>query len=161
MNHLEAAREFAQTFDCPVAESPAWPGELPYSVGVRLRSCAERCWVYAEEPGQTATKFVGHVLEELAEFFEAYAQRSPERTLDALVDAQYCLSSLVLALGFGSDAPQGPAGPGYTRFDRAFTRVHAANLAKAEGGVRKNAAGKVLKPEGWRAPDLRDLADPC
>ncbi len=35
--------------------------------------------------------------------------------------------------------------------------VHAANMAKDGGGQR--ADGKILKPEGWQAPDIRGLLD--
>ena len=34
-----------------------------------------------------------------------------------------------------------------------FAAVHAANMAKVGGGTR--ADGKVLKPPGWRPPDVR------
>ena len=38
-----------------------------------------------------------------------------------------------------------------------FAAVHAANMAKV-GGV-KRADGKVLKPPGWRPPDIRAILE--
>jgi predicted HAD superfamily Cof-like phosphohydrolase len=39
--------------------------------------------------------------------------------------------------------------------DAAFAEVHRANMAKLVGGRPVyRADGKVLKPEGWRAPDM-------
>lgn len=36
--------------------------------------------------------------------------------------------------------------------DAVFSEIHRANLSKA-GGPRR-ADGKILKPEGWQAPDI-------
>ncbi|MEX2236115.1 MAG: MazG nucleotide pyrophosphohydrolase domain-containing protein [Dehalococcoidia bacterium] len=36
-----------------------------------------------------------------------------------------------------------------------FAEVHRSNMDKAPGGiVTKRGDGKVLKPEGWKAPDI-------
>ena len=39
--------------------------------------------------------------------------------------------------------------------DEIFAEVHRANLAKAGGPVRID--GKILKPEGWKPPRVREL----
>jgi predicted HAD superfamily Cof-like phosphohydrolase len=38
--------------------------------------------------------------------------------------------------------------------DRAISEVAAANMRKVQGGVRRRADGKVLKPAGWVGPDM-------
>lgn len=41
---------------------------------------------------------------------------------------------------------------------RAIKRVNAANLAKVpEGGTRFDANGKIMKPQGWKAPDITEF----
>lgn len=39
----------------------------------------------------------------------------------------------------------------------AFEIVHDNNLDKLRGGIIKDEDGKVLKPEGWKPVDLREL----
>jgi predicted HAD superfamily Cof-like phosphohydrolase len=49
----------------------------------------------------------------------------------------------------------GAAGAYGIDLDAALTAVHRANMAKAPGGVvRRRADGKLLKPDGWLAPDM-------
>lgn len=43
-------------------------------------------------------------------------------------------------------------------FDECWRRVHDSNMAKAGGPVRED--GKILKPPGWRPPDLRSALYP-
>lgn len=38
-----------------------------------------------------------------------------------------------------------------------FAAVHAANMAKVGGGTRPD--GKVLKPPGWRPPDIESVIE--
>lgn len=61
--------------------------------------------------------------------------------LDADIDLAWV--SLGAAYSTSSDA------------DGAFAEVSKANHAKFPGGVPlRNAQGKIIKPEGWRSPDL-------
>jgi len=49
-----------------------------------------------------------------------------------------------------------------TRSDvqEGFRRVHHANMSKATNGViLRREDGKILKPDGWREPNHRDLAE--
>lgn len=42
--------------------------------------------------------------------------------------------------------------------DKVFDAVHESNMAKApEGVVKRRADGKVLKPDGWKAPDIKSI----
>lgn len=43
-------------------------------------------------------------------------------------------------------------------FSMLFAEVHAANMAKLQrgedGNLKRRADGKILKPEGWKAPEI-------
>jgi len=68
----------------------------------------------------------------------------PADDLDALVD--------ILVVTMGAINSMGADGEG------AWREVMSTNFAKIDkvtGKVRKREDGKVLKPEGWTAPDLR------
>lgn len=71
-----------------------------------------------------------------------------EEQLDALVDLVYVAVGTAYLQGFD--------------FDEAWRRVHAANMRKTRAApdgadsLRGNAAD-VVKPPGWRPPDLSDL----
>ncbi|TXH19128.1 MAG: hypothetical protein E6R03_01060 [Hyphomicrobiaceae bacterium] len=71
-----------------------------------------------------------------------------EKQLDALVDLVYVALGTAYLQGFD--------------FDRAWNRVHRANMSKVR--ATKKTAGKrgapkfdVVKPAGWKAPQLKDL----
>jgi len=38
--------------------------------------------------------------------------------------------------------------------DAIIAEIHAANMRKVRGGVKKRKDGKVLKPDGWEPPDV-------
>lgn len=68
----------------------------------------------------------------------------PVETLDALVD--------ILVVTIGAIHSMGANGEG------AWNEVMRTNFAKIDpttGKVRKREDGKVLKPEGWKPPDLK------
>jgi len=85
--------------------------------------------------------------EELSEYNEACLKCDYEKELDGLVDLIYI--ALGTAHCHGWD------------FYEAWRRVHAANMAKVMSSP--NNPGKygcsqdIVKPVGWRAPDLSDL----
>jgi len=66
-------------------------------------------------------------------------------TLDAICDSIYVLIGTANALGFD--------------LQEAFDRVHRSNMSKLgpDGQPMYNAAGKVMKPKGFRPPVLNDL----
>jgi NTP pyrophosphatase (non-canonical NTP hydrolase) len=43
--------------------------------------------------------------------------------------------------------------------DRAISEVAAANMRKVQGGVRRRADGKILKPDGWVGPDMHAVIE--
>jgi predicted HAD superfamily Cof-like phosphohydrolase len=84
------------------------------------------------------------ISEESSELNAAVTQGDQVEQLDALIDI------LVVTIGaihsMGADA------------EGAWNEVMRTNFAKIDsetGKVRKREDGKVLKPEGWTAPDLR------
>ena len=83
------------------------------------------------------------IAEEVRELEEAVATEDKVEQLDALIDI------LVVTIGaihsMGADA------------EGAWNEVLQSNMAKinqSTGKVTKREDGKVLKPEGWKAPNL-------
>lgn len=84
------------------------------------------------------------ISEEYQELLAAIAQHDKVETLDALIDI------LVVTIGaihsMGADA------------EGAWQEVMRTNLAKIDattGRVQRREDGKILKPQGWRPPDLQ------
>ena len=77
------------------------------------------------------------------ELKQAIANNDPIETLDALID--------ILVVTIGAIHSMGADGEG------AWKEVMKTNFAKIDpvtDKVRKREDGKVLKPEGWTAPEL-------
>ncbi len=89
------------------------------------------------------TMYCDLVREEFFELEEAIADNDRVEQLDALVD--------ILVVTIGAIRAAGWDGEG------AWKEVMDTNFAKIDpdtGKVRKREDGKVLKPEGWKAPQL-------
>jgi predicted HAD superfamily Cof-like phosphohydrolase len=83
------------------------------------------------------------IKEEYDEFRIAHREKNDVEQLDA------CMDMIWVILGFCHMK-------GY-KVDSAWNEVVRSNLAKIDastGKVRKREDGKVLKPEGWKPPDL-------
>lgn len=89
--------------------------------------------------------YLNLIREEYNELFEANAEDDRLEMLDAMIDI------LVVTIGaihsMGADA------------EGAWKEVMSTNFAKIgeDGKVRKREDGKVLKPQGWTAPDLKSF----
>ena len=84
------------------------------------------------------------ITEEYSELKDAIEQNDRVEQLDALVD--------ILVVTMGAIRTGGFDGEG------AWKEVMDTNFAKIDpdtGKVRKREDGKVLKPEGWKAPELK------
>jgi len=85
--------------------------------------------------------------EEVEEYMEAWRRQDNEAMLDALVDLVYVTLGTAQFHGFD--------------FDEAWKRVHAANMKKrraTDASESKRGTGlDVVKPKGWKTPDLKDL----
>ena len=84
--------------------------------------------------------------EEYGELVEAVNNNDRVEQLDALVDILVVTMGAIRAAGWNGEA--------------AWKEVMATNFAKIDpstGKVRKREDGKVLKPIGWRAPNLQQF----
>ena len=96
-------------------------------------------------PSNTRRERIRHMIEEIREYDKA---TTVEDELDALVDIVY--------LAVGTACMQG------LDFDEAFKRVHHANMRKVrpegnnwDGDLKSG----IVKPEGWKPPNLLDLCE--
>jgi predicted HAD superfamily Cof-like phosphohydrolase len=87
--------------------------------------------------------YLGLIAEEYNELADAIAADDRIEQLDALVDILVVTMGAIRAGGFDGEG--------------AWKEVMDTNFAKIDpttGKVRKREDGKVLKPEGWKAPEL-------
>ena len=87
--------------------------------------------------------YLSLVDEEMDELLEAVAANDKVEQLDALIDILVVTMGAIRAAGWDGEA--------------AWKEVMDTNFAKIDpdtGKVRKREDGKVLKPEGWKAPQL-------
>ena len=97
-----------------------------------------------QQPSQeNAHLYRGLIAEEYEEFCQALIMRDDVEQLDA------CMDLIWVTLGFchmkGFDVT------------KAWDEVLKTNMAKVDpvtGKVRRREDGKILKPEGWKPPDL-------
>ena len=81
--------------------------------------------------------------EEVEEYAEAARTGDLVEVLDALADIGYILAGTIINHGMQDI------------YDDACNEVHRSNMAKlGDGKVIRREDGKVLKPEGWQAPQL-------
>ena len=97
-----------------------------------------------QEPNEANYKmYLGLIAEEYNELADAIAADDQVEQLDALVDILVVTMGAIRAGGFDGEG--------------AWKEVMDTNFAKIDpdtGKVRKREDGKVLKPEGWKAPEL-------
>jgi predicted HAD superfamily Cof-like phosphohydrolase len=90
--------------------------------------------------------YLGLIDEEFNELLDAVTTDNRVEQLDALVDILVVTLGAIRAAGWDGEA--------------AWKEVMNTNFAKIDpvtGKVIKRADGKVLKPEGWRAPQLEQF----
>ena len=81
--------------------------------------------------------------EEVAEYAEAVRNNDLVEVLDALGDIAYILAGTILNHGL-QDV-----------IDDAFSEIHRSNMDKlVDGKALKRDDGKVIKPDGWKPPNL-------
>ena len=92
--------------------------------------------------------YLGLIDEEYGELVDAVMADDKVEQLDALVDILVVTMGAIRAAGWDGEA--------------AWKEVMDTNFAKINpdtGKVIKRDAGKVLKPEGWKAPELSQFID--
>jgi len=105
-----------------------------------MRACNQTVGAWNEPQFNLYTSLIQ---EEVDELWTANAAADPKECLDALID--------ILVVTVGAIHSLGADGEG------AWNEVMRTNFAKidpATGRVNKREDGKVLKPEGWTAPEL-------
>ena len=83
--------------------------------------------------------------EELDEIYVGYINGNLAEMFDGLVDLVYVAIGTAHAMGLP--------------FDEGWKRVHAANMAKVRASkkTKRGTTWDVVKPEGWKHPDLKEL----
>lgn len=164
MNTIEKVAEFHAAFGMPVRSSPELPdswqqGRIDKGIG-GLNEALD-AFKSGAVRGCRLSLRLALITEELRELAEAMRDDELAGALDALVDLRYVIDGTVVEFGLHTLADD-LAGPDLSRFDRAFRRVHASNMAKLgpDGKPIIDATGKIRKPDGWVAPDLSDLVMP-
>lgn len=86
--------------------------------------------------------------EEVEEYAEAARAGDLVEVLDALADIGYILAGTIINHGMQDI------------YDDAFDEVHRSNMAKlVDGKVLRREDGKVMKPEGWKPPNLAQFLE--
>lgn len=102
-----------------------------------------------ELPASLASLRMKLIREEAEELCAAIERGELHEQLDAIVDLIY------VAIGTATQAGMGDV------LWAAFQRVHRANMGKVPAPAReaskRDSVRDVIKPEGWRPADLRDL----
>ena len=83
------------------------------------------------------------ITEEISETFGALATDNLIEIADGIADSIYVL--LGTAIEYGID------------LDPVFKEVHRSNMEKTPG--KERADGKILKPEGWIPPRIKEILD--
>ena len=92
--------------------------------------------------------YLGLIDEEYGELVDAVTIENKVEQLDALIDILVVTMGAIRAAGWNGEA--------------AWHEVMNTNFAKIDpetGKVIKRADGKVLKPEGWKAPELSQFVN--
>ena len=102
-----------------------------------------------QEPSEANYKmYLSLIDEEYDELLDAVVAQDRVEQLDALVDILVVTMGAIRAAGWDGEA--------------AWREVMDTNFAKIDpttGKVRKREDGKVLKPEGWKAPELAQFVE--
>jgi len=110
-----------------------------------MQACDQSTGFYNKQQFKLYTSLIE---EEVNELFAASRDEDTIEQLDALVD--------ILVVTIGAIHSLGANGEG------AWNEVMRSNFAKidaATGKVRKRDDGKVLKPEGWKPPELESFLE--
>ena len=82
--------------------------------------------------------------EEVDEYFDGEDKDDLENVAKELADIIYIVCGTAASYGIP--------------LDRVFNEVHRSNMEKlVDGKVVRRDDGKILKPEGWTAPDIKSV----
>lgn len=92
---------------------------------------------------------IGFMQEELREYIVAYQENDLEKQFDALLDLVYVAMGTAVLHGF-------PWQEGWDEVQRAnMSKVRATSAEQSKRG----SVYDVVKPEGWRGPDLKSVLE--
>lgn len=116
-------------------------------VAVFLQACGQE---YPKQPDANvsalAELYKNLIKEEVQEFWEAEAASDDAEQLDACFDMIWVIVGYMYARGWNPSL--------------AWDEGAKSNLAKIDpttGKVIRREDGKILKPEGWKAPDFKQF----
>jgi predicted HAD superfamily Cof-like phosphohydrolase len=115
------------------------PDTVFHEQAVFMRACQQE--TTKDTPSQSGM-YLNLIQEEVDELHEAVREGDDVETFDAILDI------IVVCIGYGLSR-------GWPMVE-GWQEVMRSNLAKIgnDGFVKRRADGKILKPEGWTAPDL-------
>lgn len=136
MSEREKVKDFHRVMGIPTQDRPTMPDEATRLL--RCRLLLEETLEFIEASGCNV-RFLGS---HRSHGFHIIITHAPD--LAAMVQE----NADVRYIAHGNDLALGVDG-------RVFDAVHVANLAKASNGVvQKDERGKVIKPDGWKPPDV-------
>ena len=94
---------------------------------------------------ENAELYAKLIEEEFYEFMDAFTQNDNVEQLDACMDMIWVILGYCHMKNF--------------KVSQAWDEVAKSNFAKVDketGKVNRRADGKILKPEGWKPPDLKE-----
>jgi predicted HAD superfamily Cof-like phosphohydrolase len=85
----------------------------------------------------------------LKEEFQEYVQAEEDSDIVAVADALADMLYIIFGTAHAYNIP----------LDEIFSEVHSTNMAKVgkNGKVKRREDGKILKPEGWEAPQISKM----
>lgn len=87
------------------------------------------------------------VVEEYEEWVKAFDKKDTVAEVDGLIDLIYVCVGRMLEMGLS-----------VTCIQDLFEEVHMSNMDKfPDGVVTKDSNGKVVKPDGWLAPEIEGI----
>lgn len=137
MSEHEKVKQFHEAMGVPVATKPTMPDEATRLL--RCRLLLEETLEYIRASGFSVV-VDGSVATNTTS--SLYLDYDPDIAAMAQENEDVVYIAMGNRLAMGTDV-------------RVFDEVHRANMAKVgPDGVRKNAIGKVEKPEGWKPPNV-------
>lgn len=129
--------EFHQAAAQPVLNRPQTPPDD--RVRLRLKLVAEECFEFLQACGVP----VGHLHEQVQEEISLVPELKIDlvAVADAFEDIGYVVEGSRLEFGINGEP--------------IADEVHRSNMAKFGPGSWKREDGKIMKPPGWRPPDIR------
>jgi len=83
--------------------------------------------------------------EEYEEYIQGECKNDVENIAKELADIIYIVCGTAASYGIP--------------LDKVFSEVHRSNLSKLneDGSVSRRSDGKILKPDGWKPPDIKSI----